>query len=212
MTKPDPPDRPRISRRTFVRWGVGGAALLGLGTALGRRAGRYPVAGVEPAELRVLLPAEAAVFAAVAGRILDPGPAGPGPDPGHAVRFLDGFLARAHPEVRGELRALLGAFDRVGPWVALRARRFTDLDAAGRDAVLRTWERGPHPLRMGFAALKQISFMAHYGREETWPAIGYGGPLVEPGFAGGEEGWLDPAWFAPDGDARADSPGKGGRR
>lgn len=154
---------------------------------------------------------EASSFAAIAAGLLDPGDvagAAP-PDLATSVKFLDRFLAFAHPEVQGDLRALLAAFDGVGPLAVGVPSRFVHLDASEQRRVLARWESGPHPMRMGFTALKQLAYMSHYGRDATWAAIGYDGPIVPRGFAASERGWLDPAWLAADGD---DGVGPGGRR
>ena len=65
--------RPRISRRRLLRWGLGGGLLLGAGALLWR-----PGPGARPrpagvASLRALDDTEAAILAAVAARLLDPG-------------------------------------------------------------------------------------------------------------------------------------------
>lgn len=203
--------RPRISRRRLLRWGLGGGLLLGAGALLWR-----PGPGARPrpagvASLRALDDTEAAILAAVAARLLDPGaePQAAPPDLARTVSFIDGFLADAHPGVREEMRALLGAFERLGPLAVARRARFTELAPGAQDAVLDAWQRGPRGMRMGFTAMKQLAYMAHYGRDATWPGIGYDGPLVEPGWNGGEVGWFDPAWLADPGDALVEARARG---
>ncbi|MBK7976882.1 MAG: hypothetical protein IPK07_27695 [Deltaproteobacteria bacterium] len=206
------PSSVAITRRRLLRWGVGGTLLLGVGSLVWR-ARRAPLA--EPAwaagPWKVLSRVEAVIVAAVAARLLDPGDAenAAAPDLLAVTRFFDRFLHLAHPEVRRDLRALLGAFDGVGPLSVGLPGRFVNLPLDEQARVLVRWERGPHPMRMGFTALKQLSFMAHYGRDATWPALGYDGPIVPRGYAGGEGAWFDPAWAAADGD---DLVGADGRR
>lgn len=201
-----------ITRRRVLTWGVGGAVLLGVGSLVWR-ARRAPLA--EPrwaaGPWQFLSRAEAVIVAAVAARLLDPGDVEKAvpPDELGVARFFDRFLHLAHPEVQRDLRALLAAFDGVGPLAVGLPGRFVNLPVDEQQRVLTRWERGPHPMRMGFTALKQLSFMAHYGRDATWPLLGYDGPIVPRGYAGGEGGWFDPAWLAADGD---DLVGDDGRR
>lgn len=201
-----------ITRRRLLEWGVGGTLLLGVGSLVWR-ARRAPLA--EPAwaagPWQFLSRGEAVIVAAVSARLLDPGDvakAAP-PDLLAVARFFDRFLHLAHPEVQRDLRALLAAFDGVGPLAVGLPGRFVNLPEDEQTRVLVRWERGPHPMRMGFTALKQLSFMAHYGRDATWPLLGYDGPIVPRGYAGGERAWFDPAWLAADGD---DLVGADGRR
>lgn len=172
--------RPTISRRRLLRWGVVGAPLLAAGVLLWRPGsgarGRPP--GVEP--LEVFDDTEAAILAAVVARMLEPGdtPGAAAPDVAHSVAFVDRFVAGQHEAVAGEVRALIGAFERVSPLAIGRLRRFTELEPASQDRVLGAWQRGPLPLRAAFTALKQLAYMSHYGRDVTWSGIGYGGPIV----------------------------------
>lgn len=192
-----------VSRRRWLGMGLGGGVLLALG-AVFWRATRPPLSAPEWSKgpWRLLRPNEATIVAALAARLLDPGDADGAapPDLEQVVRWFDTFLSFAHPEVQRDLRALLAAFDGVGPLAIAVPGRFVNLPASEQDRVLQRWQRGPHPMRMGFNALKQLAYMAHYGHDATWPAIGYDGPIVPRGFAGGERAWFDPAWLAADGD------------
>lgn len=202
----------RMSRRRWLGLGLGGGALLALGSLLwrGTRPPRSePVWAVGP--WRTVNRSEATIIAALAARLVDPGDvtgAEP-PDLEQVARWFDAFLTFAHPEVKRDLRALLAAFDGVGPLAIAVPGRFVNLSAGDQARVLRRWERGPHPMRMGFAALKQLAYMAHYGRDATWSAIGYDGPIVPRGYAGGERSWFDPAWVAADGDDGVGPDGRG---
>ncbi len=204
-----------VSRRRWLGLGVGGGVLVALG-AVFWRVTRPPISAPEWSKgpWRLLRPTEAAIVAALAERLLDPGDAegAAPPDLEQVARWFDTFLRFTHPEVQRDLRALLAAFDGVGPLAIAVSGRFVNLPASEQSRVLRRWERGPHPMRMGFNALKQLAYMAHYGHDATWPAIGYDGPIVPRGFAGGERAWFDPEWLAADGDDGVDADGHGRRR
>ncbi len=213
----DPSSQPRVmSRRRVLKWGIGGALLLGGGALVWRVRGtpRSMPPWASAGSWRFLTATEATIVAAIAARLLDPGdvPDAAGPDLPVVARWFDTFLHLAHPEVQSDLRSLLAAFDGVGPLAVGVPGRFVNLALEEQARVLRRWEHGPHPMRMGFTALKQLAYMAHYGRDATWPALGYDGPIVPRGYAGAEHGWFDPAWLAPAGDDGVGPDGRGRTR
>jgi choline dehydrogenase-like flavoprotein len=97
------------------------------------------------------------------------------------------------PRDRDRLRLLLGALDSrlVNLVFSGRFTRFAGLDAAGREATLRSWAFSRLPARRAaFQALKRLCHVAHYcwppaspahgQRHPAWDAIGYPGPLPAP--------------------------------
>ncbi len=103
------------------------------------------------------------------------------------VEALIGALA--DPRDRLRLRLLLEALgSRVANLVTGgRFRRFDRMDAATREAVLRSWAESDVQLRRaGFQALKRLVHVGFYawptdGRSHpAWRAVGYPGPLTRP--------------------------------
>jgi len=172
----EPP--PGLQRRVFLRralWvglaGAGGALLYqGTGYALPE--------GLSFEDLRLLSTREAAVLAAVSGRVLAGVEAPDATDAtAEVVVWVDGYLARQSRWVRREVRALLHAFEQSPPLLAGRLSRFTRLDPEGQDAVLRGWSISRFAVcRQGFAALKGMVLMGAYRRASFLRAIGYDGP------------------------------------
>ena len=53
------------------------------------------------------------------------------------------------------------------------------MDAAERDASLRAWRDSRLALRrQGFEALRNLAMLGWYSQDESWPAVGYAGPLL----------------------------------
>jgi hypothetical protein len=98
----------------------------------------------------------------------------------HAIAALDALCASLDPAATAPLPALL----RLVEWGPLlfdhRFARFTTLDAEGQDASLAGWMRSDLTLRrMGFYALRNLSLLGYWSQDETWPLIGYAGPLLK---------------------------------
>jgi hypothetical protein len=152
-------------------------ALVGAGTVAGGtgiallRAGGYSVpSGVK---LEVLAPWQYVVFSAFGARILDP-------ESAPVAEWADQYLVDMPDADRTDLLRLLGVVEHVMPLVKGYFRRFSALDAAAQDDVLGALEQSPVGLlRGGFQALKALSLMALYRRPESWPALGYDGPVVK---------------------------------
>ncbi|MEN8184898.1 MAG: hypothetical protein ABFS46_20445 [Myxococcota bacterium] len=59
--------------------------------------------------------------------------------------------------------------------------RFTKLPPESQDAALRSWMDSRLALRrQGFQALRNLAFLGYYTQPETWPGVGYAGPLLPP--------------------------------
>src|SRR3954469_10290004 len=90
---------------------------------------------------------------------------------------------------RAELRLLLRLLGSPALGLALAGRYapFTALDAEARERFLRSMASSAVPqLRTGFQALKRLTLVHFHaltdtcGRNPTWPALGYDGPLGAP--------------------------------
>ncbi len=98
-----------------------------------------------------------------------------------AVATIDALCGSLDPSVTQPLPTLLRVVD-YAPFVFdLSFKRFTRMTPKEQDASLTGWMRSRFALRrVAFMALRNLSFLGYYSQEETWPLIGYGGPLLHP--------------------------------
>jgi len=120
-----------------------------------------------------------ATFLALAGRIVpEEGPGAPGAKSDATVAAAELFLASQDEAARSKLGLLLKVFE----WgAAFRfGRRFTHLPAGEQDAYMQAWERSRiQLLRFGFSSLRNLVLLSFYTRPDSWPMIGYPGPVLE---------------------------------
>jgi hypothetical protein len=163
----------RLRRRTLIRRGLAGAAVLGLGGLTVTQCTGYDLpADARPSFLSVK---EYLVLAAACGRILD------GLDVPDIARdaalWADGYLARQTPWVQGDVRLLLHAFEHAPPVFIGALSRFTRLEPQSQDRYLRAWQTSSIPaMKQGFQALKGLACMGGYRRSAALLKIGYDGP------------------------------------
>jgi hypothetical protein len=173
-----------ISRRTFLRAGLIGGALLGSAAIVGRQLSGYTVDPSVATRLRVLSPKELFVMQAVARRLVAPDEAGasaglPSADEAEVALFVDGYLARVPAAIADDVRALLQLVEHGSGLFRLRAARFTRMSAAEQDATLRDWEHSRLAVRrQGFQALRTLAFFGYYRDPRTWGLCGYTGPTL----------------------------------
>ena len=168
-----------LSRRSLVKRGLLGGALLAAGGA-GFLALRNGATVAVPADgLLVFTPAQFAVLDAVARRMVRPRSGWPTVEQVGVARAADRIAARVEASAQKELQQLLGLFDNglagflFGGWT----RPFTRLEGPEQDAVLAEWRDSRIAVRRtGYAALRTLVIAAYYQSPSIWPAVGYGGP------------------------------------
>jgi len=166
------------TRRGFLRLAGAGAAFSGLAGL--RTVPAAAAEGETPAGF--FSPGEREILTQVAERIVDGGEGGaPAVRDTGTVLTIDALCSSLDPALTGPLPALLQAVE-YGPFVfQLRFQRFTQMTAADQDASLAGWMSSRFALRrQAFQALRNLSFLGYYSQEETWPLIGYAGPLLRP--------------------------------
>jgi hypothetical protein len=166
-------------RRSFLKWGLAGGALLALGggTWLATRRTR-PAPGVAGA-LTALTPEEATVLLALSERLVPPRPGFPAPLDLDLPRRLDSVVASLGEEGREEFKQLVHLLENALAGFLLdgQLRTFTDASAEQQDARIRAWQTSRYTLRRtGYKALKKLVYAAYYGAPATWGALGYPGP------------------------------------
>jgi hypothetical protein len=169
------------TRRGFLRLAGSAAACTAL-AQLRVFPAAAPAAAAEGA--RFFSPQETEILTQLMERVVDTGlPEAPSVRETGAVASVDRLCATLAPEVSDPLPLLLRLFE-WGPLLFdLTPSRFTRLDAARKDASLRGWMESRIGLRrLAFTGLRNLCFVGYYSQPETWPLIGYLGPLrLRPG-------------------------------
>ena len=160
------------TRRTFLKAGLLGGALLTAGGLAALLVGRDPLAdrrtvlaAVIPAILDGALPEEPQARAAAVTR---------------CAAGVETAIAGLPPAARAEAAQLFTLLA-VAPGRVALAGVFSAWERAGTDQVAAFLERWRgHPLalmRSGYQALHDLTLAAWYADESTWASIGYPGPL-----------------------------------
>ena len=125
---------------------------------------------------------EQEILTQVVERMIDSGqPGAPRVRDTASVATIDALCGSLDPSITQLLPALLHVVD-YAPFVfELELKRFTHMTPSEQDASLEGWMRSRLALRRtAFLALRNLSFLGYYSQEETWPLIGYAGPLLRP--------------------------------
>lgn len=177
MTGPPSPDPLRLSRRGFLRLAGATAAFTSLSQI---RA--VPSSATGGGGAGFFSASEQEILTQVVERIVDSSqPDAPRVRDTDTVSTIDALCGSLDPALTGPLPTLLHVVD-YGPFVFdLTFKRFTRMTPAEQDASLTGWMRSRFAVRrQAFQALRNLAFLGYYSQEETWPLIGYAGPLLRP--------------------------------
>jgi hypothetical protein len=174
---------PRTDRRGFLALSLrlGGSA--GLAGIAGLRT--LPAGAVDPAPADAdgafFSAREREILTAVVARMVATGdPRAPALGDTRALEVIDRTCAELAPEVTELLPLALRLFEWWPFLFELRFRRFSDLEPEAQDASLEGWMRSRFAVRRtAFLALRNLALLGWWSQEETWPLIGYRGPLLE---------------------------------
>ncbi len=124
--------------------------------------------------------AEREILGAIVARMVDTGlPDAPTIEAIGALDVIDGACAALDPVVSEPLPLALRLVEWWPFLFELRFRRFTRLAPEEQDESLAGWMRSRLGVRrMAFLALRNLAMLGYWSREETWPLIGYRGPLL----------------------------------
>ena len=179
------------TRRGLIKKTLGGAALLAAAGAVPLALRKTKLRELNGRVLQFFTPAEYAVFAAVADRVLAIAPAGLEADAAQQLKDAptasqvdvagkaDAFLAPLPPADAKELKQLLALFDNALFSLATGGppTPFTQQTAAQQDAHLRSWATSRLAVRRtGYQALKRLSAAIYFGSPESWRSADYQGP------------------------------------
>jgi hypothetical protein len=179
-----------VNRRGFLRIAALGPAMLTLaGVPVPPGAARAREPGV-----RALDGDDADLMLAIAERIVETGePNAPGVRELAVLDSIEGMLAQLSDGIVGQLRTALWLVDwwpTLGEW---RFARFRSLTVEERDESLESWRTSGWALRRQvFYALRNLSLLGYWSREETWPLIGYRGRWLDRTEADGAANAGDP--------------------
>ena len=171
----------RFSRRGFLGFVGSGTAFASIASLRALPAAADPaVAAAVATPARFFGTGETEILTQVVERVVDTGePGAPRVRETRAIATIDALCASLDPGATAPLPSLL----RLIEWGPLlfehRFARFTQLDAGAQDRALDGWMRSSLTLRrMGFYALRNLSLLGYWSQDETWPLIGYAGPLL----------------------------------
>jgi hypothetical protein len=173
------------SRRSFLKKGLVGGALLVCGGAAELLARSGDLTRQPRTALSTLTPYEYAIFAAAAARLC-PGDGAAGWPTAEALdtaEKLDTLLAKLHPRAIKEFRQLLHVFESAltGLVTAAAPRPFTRSSPAEQDQRLDAWRHSRVALfRSGYQAMKRLSHAIYYSSPAIYARVGYPGPPVVP--------------------------------
>jgi hypothetical protein len=116
-------------------------------------------------------------FLAIAEEIVPPDETGPGGGTIATAALADWAITRLDPDLQKLFLIFLSAWEFMG--FLFGAKPFTRLSSKARRRQMHWFERAPiPPLRTGFFGIRALVLMGVYCREDVWPSIGYGGPLL----------------------------------
>jgi hypothetical protein len=173
------PDRnPNVHRRTVLKRGLVGGAVLALG-GLGYVGSRRSKLRTPPGDLTVFDALEYSVLFAVAERVVLPAPSMPPLSEVDPVANADRTLRLADEPVLNDIRRLVRLFENpiAGFLFDGRAQPFTALSPEAQDEVLADWRDSRLEVRRtGYVVLRTLVAAAYYGDARTHAAVGYPGP------------------------------------
>ena len=166
-----------MNRRTLIKTGLAGSALLGLGgLGWGLTAGER---GPEGLSLATLDRRSYAILSAVADRMCRAGEGAPSAADLKVVEKIDALLASLPPSVTAELKQALLLLESpiFGALMDGRTQPFTQCDGEAQDRVLAAWRDSRWPVRRTvYDALHSLCMAPYWCDASLWARMGYPGP------------------------------------
>jgi hypothetical protein len=166
-----------ITRRTILKYGLGGATLLAAG---GIGLGLQPTVLRAPSKpLKALDETEYSILAAVADRVCPHQDGQPTATDLDIAGQVDHLLSTLDPGTSTELRSVLRLLENAVPGILFDGRisTFTASSAETQDATLRSWQHSRILLRRSaYKAIRNLCAASYYSDPRTYPFAGYPGP------------------------------------
>lgn len=166
-----------ISRRTVLRYGLSGAALLAAGGVGLSLRSTVPRAPARP--LRVLAPREFSILAAIAERIAPGGHGFPPASRLLVAERVDEYLSFQPDGVQEEFRQALALVENALAGFLLdgRPRTFTGSTPEQQDTILEDWRHSRIRLRRTvYVAVQGLCNATYHSTPAVYAAMGYPGP------------------------------------
>lgn len=165
----------RTSRRGFLK--LSGTA--GLATLASLPALPAVAEDAAPAGGGFFSAREREILTAIVERMVETGePGAPAVRDTRAIDVIDDACAALPTAVTEQLSAALQLFEWWPFLLELRFQRFTELPPDARDTSLAGWMTSRFGVRrLAFYALRNLGMLGYWSQDETWPLIGYRGPL-----------------------------------
>jgi len=166
-----------FNRRTILKFGLGGAAVLTVGgVGLGLRGTAMRAA---PQALRVLSTRQYSILAAIAETLCPGGPGLPDANEVQVAVKVDGVLDTLHPGDAKEFVQALALMENALVGLAFQGRfsTFSGSSPAVRTAALEGWRTSGLALRRtAFTAVSGLCMGAYWSDPSTYAHVGYPGP------------------------------------
>jgi hypothetical protein len=170
-----------VDRRGFLGLSALGSGMfaLGSGALLSGCDGHYQALLPGSAKAQVLTPKELAVLTVLSTRLLAAPEGWPTALQTDVAGRIDRELRFHHAALVEDFKAALLLVE-YGTFFHGSFSRFTRQDAGTQDAYLQALVTSSRQLeRQAMASLRMLIVFFHYTDAQTWPHIGYQGPLVE---------------------------------
>ncbi|MGH0033806.1 MAG: hypothetical protein ACQGVK_02120 [Myxococcota bacterium] len=171
--------RQRIHRRSFLKLG-GTAGLAALASLRALPAAASGQADEPTSREAFFSSSQQVILLAIVERMVDTGdPRAPAVRDTGTLAVIDRTCAGLPADVTELLPTALWLFEWWPFLLELRFQRFSRLAPEEQDASLRGWMNSRFGFRrLAFFALRNLSLLGWWAQEETWPLIGYQGPLL----------------------------------
>jgi hypothetical protein len=169
----------RLTRRGFLRLGGATAALVGI-TQIRVVPPAAHAAATATTAVRFFDPQETEILTQLVERLVATGePEAPALRDTRTIVTIDALCRGLDPALTSILPTALRLFEWGPVLFDRRLSRFTRLDDDDKDASLRGWMTSRLAARrQGFFAIRNLALLGYYSQPETWPLIGYAGPLL----------------------------------
>jgi len=167
-----------MKRRTLLKLGLSGGALLALGGVGLSLRGPGRLRSVPP-NLKQLSERQYLTLAAVAARVCPQRKNAPSTDDVQVAQKLDLLLETMHPADSQDFKQLLNLFDNALAGLLLDGRitTFTGASAAVQDEILQSWRTSTFLVkRTGYKAMVGLCAATYFGDPSTYASVGYPGP------------------------------------
>lgn len=93
------------------------------------------------------------------------------------LKNMDAFVGAMSAELRSDVNLLFSIFNMSSVLLSGRFSKFQNLRKHDAVRYLERWQDGVMAQRAIVTALKKFIYLSYWRQENTWPAIGYDGPV-----------------------------------